>query len=247
MIDDNTEQELSQIFGKASGWSLEELNRIKMCPGFEDIKALAMLLSKKPTEEQLQLFLEGRPQFLLGLHGHGDDSDLAFLTKPAIGSFYNADYAVLNVAQGGCSIHLIEIERADVALFTQKLSPGKALRSPMTQIRDWDQWISVNQQTFIRDILSIVTQLPLFPNRSCNNSFRLRSPESVESAWQHFGGYKHPHIKYTIIIGRWSRLSRQEQERLIFMNARDGSLHQIFTYDQLARRAYSRPTVLSYG
>ena len=247
MIDDTTEEVLSQIFGKTSGWSSEEQNLVKMCPGFEDIKSLAALLLTEPGEEQLQVFLEEKPQFLLGLFGHGDDTDVAFITKPAVSSFHKADFGILNVSQGGCSIQLIEIERSNVALFTKELTPAKALRSPMKQIRDWDQWISVNQQTFVRDTLAVAKQLPIFPERAKNNSFALRSSESIEQAWQHFGGYKHPHINYAIVMGRWSRLSPEEQDRLIFMNARDNHLHRIYTYDQVARRAYNRPIVNSWS
>lgn len=246
MIDNATEEIISQIFGKKTGWSSEEQILVKMCPGFDDIKSFASLLLEEPGEERLQVFLEEKPQFLLGLFGHGDDSDVAFITKPAVGSFFKADFAILNVGQGGCSIQLIEIEKSNVEMFTKEIDPAKALRSPMKQIRDWHQWISVNQETFVRDCLSTAKQLPLFPQRSANKGFRLRSGESIEDAWQHFGGYEHPRISYAIVIGRWSLLSPEEQSRLTFMNARDGYLHQIFTYDQVARRAYNRPIITSF-
>jgi len=243
MIDDATEEVIEQIFGRVCGWSSDELNIVKMCPGFPDIKALAELIKTEPAEERLQQFFEERPQFLLGLFGQGDDGDIAFLTKPPVGNDFRADFGILNVGQGGCSIRLVELERSSASLFTQSGTPAKTLQSAMGQVRDWHQWITANQQTFVRDTLERAKKLPLFPNKSDNNSFRLRSPESMEESWRHFGGYDDPMISYAIVAGRWGQMSEEHRKRLVFLNRHDGHLHKIHTYDQLARRAYDRPTV----
>ena len=60
MINDATEEVLAQMFGRSSGWADDEINAIKMCPGFDDIKAFASLLSGEPGEEELQKFLEAK-------------------------------------------------------------------------------------------------------------------------------------------------------------------------------------------
>ena len=243
MIDSKTEAVLAGIFGQVSGWNADDVRTAKMCPGFSDIRDFASLLTTGPGEEQMQKFIEERPQFVLGLFGQGDDCDLAFLTKPSIGTGYRADFAILNVNQGGCRITLIELERPSERLFTKKGTPAKTLQSALGQIQDWHEWITPNKQTFVSDTLNAAKALPLFPERSPNRGFRLRSSEGIESAWRAFGGYKDPFVNYGIVIGRWSELDDQHRSRLVSMNRQDSILRTIYTYEQVARRAYDRPAV----
>lgn len=243
MINDETEEILAQIFGRNTGWSSDEVDLVKLCPGFNDIKSLAELLSGKPSEESLQKFLEERPQILFGLFGQGDDSDLAFITKPNVGNLYRADFAILNVGQGGCFIHLVELENSSDPLFTSKSTPAKTLQSAIGQVLDWSQWIEENRPTFVTDIIRIAKNLPQFPEKSKNSSFRLRTPESIEQSWRAFGGYEFPAIRYSIIAIRWATMSDDHKKRLVFMNSKENKEFTVFTYDRVARRAYDRPAV----
>ena len=228
---------------KNTGWDNDEVRTVKMCPGFNDIKAFASLLSENPGEEELQKFLEARPQLLFGLFGQGDDSDLAFVTKPCVGTSYKADFAVLNIGQGGCVINLVEIEKASESLFTGKSTPAKTLQSAIGQVQDWTQWVESNKATFVSDTVEMVKKLPLFPKASKNGSFRLRSPESIEQGWKAFGGYEFPKVRFSIIAGRWATMSEEHQKRLAFLNSSDNKSYTIYTYDKVARRAYDRPAV----
>ncbi len=243
MIDTKTEEVLAGIFGRVSGWNSDDVRAAKMCPGFDDIRDFAGLLSTEPGEEQMQKFVEEHPQFLLGLFGQGDDCDVAFITKPPIGTGYRADFALLNINQGGCRITLVELERPSEPLFTKRGTPAKTLQSALGQVQDWHEWITSNKQTFVSDTVEAAKALPEFPDRSPNGSFRLRSPEGIEDGWRAFAGYKDPFINYGIVIGRWSQLDAEHRSRLVSMNRQDQFVRTIYTYEQVARRAYDRPAV----
>jgi hypothetical protein len=240
-MDDKVEQVIAQIFGAPAGWALEDQQGVVLSPGYEDIKAFAALLVTEPPEEHLQSFLEDHPQFLMGMADSGDESNAAFISKPPIGTQYRADFAILRTNQGGAWIQLVELERASTNLFTQKGTPARLLQSAMGQVRDWHQWITLNQQTFVRDTVEMAKRLPQYPDRSENKSFRLRSADSLERSWRAFGGYDNPAISYTIIVGRWANLSEEHRKRLVFLNRHDSNLHKINTYDQITRNAFARP------
>jgi hypothetical protein len=112
----------------------------------------------------------------------------------------------------------------------------------MTQIYSWSEWIEKNKNTFVKDTVDESMKLPMYPNKHNNKSFRLEESEKIENSWRNFGGYDYPLIKYAIVIGRWSKLSKDHQKKLIHLNAKEGSLKQIYTFEQLIRTAYNRPT-----
>jgi hypothetical protein len=241
MIDDETEKIINDIFGWHSGWLADDIRPVKLSPGFPDIRALAELLQTEPTEEQLQKFLEVRPQFLTGLCGQGDDSTLGLLTKPPVGTMNRADFSVFTVNQGGCGISLIEIERSGYPLFTQQGTASRYLQTALGQTLNWAEWIRPNEATFIRDSLNLLKESAEYLARSLNGSFRIFSSEHIDHAWKTFNGFENPYVEFVIIIGRWSCLSEAHRKRLIQLNRSNGNRTTIRTYEQLARRAYDRP------
>jgi hypothetical protein len=241
MIDDQTEQVLLQIFGRASGWADGSERPDKMSPGFPDLVAFAKVLSLDPDEESLQQFLATHPRMLLGLFGEGGDSDQAFLTKPPIGTRFNGDFAVLNVSQGGCAISLVEIEPSKEPIFTKKLTPARRLQGAIGQVQNWAQWIDRNKPTFVREMVDLAKRVPLYPAEAPNHSVRLWEPDHIEQAWLTFGGFDSTVIRYAIIIGRWARITDEERQRLLFLNQDERRKQIIYTYDQVARRSYDRP------
>jgi hypothetical protein len=204
------------------------------------------VLSRDAAEEDIQQLLTERPQLLLGAFGYAQNSDLAFLTKPTVGTLFRADFAILSYDQGGCDIDLIEIERASAPLFTGKDTPAQRLQSAMGQVRDWDEWIRRNQNTFVRDVIDYCKTLPIYPRHHSNGSFLFVEPSNLEEVFRGFSGFDHPSIRYTIILGRWSQLSEEHRKRLVYLNRHDGALHQIRTFDQVARRSYCRPAITAY-
>lgn len=235
------EEILREIFGPETGWYGTTEFELE-APSYAQLEEFADLLGSDPVEERLQKFLARNPQIVTGNYGWGDDSTLAFFVKPPVGNRFFADFSVLHFGQGGCSVHLVEIERSSHRLFNKDLSAGTPLRKAQKQVEDWHQWITVNKETFVHDALDAAKRLPPFPERAEGGSYRTRDSAAIEEAWQAFGGYEDPAFHYHVVIGRWSRLDNDEQRRLIFLNRQANRLHDVTTYDQLARRAFDRPT-----
>lgn len=195
------------------------------------------LLRSNPREEDLQKFFAFNPQLLFGLFGQGDEGDIGFITKPHIGTSFNADFAILNFGQCGCTINLIEIEKSHAALFTKNNTPSKQLQIAIGQLLDWKQWIIRNRLTFVNDLIELVKNFPMFPRRTYNGSFRLKEPQEIEYFWKMFAGFDDPVITYTIIIGDWNMLTENHKKRLLFYNRKDNQFYKIYTYNEVARRA----------
>lgn len=232
--------ELNSSFGENDPWFDHPLNIGKMYPNVDSIKKFDELLKANPREEELQVFLEKYPDMLFGLVGMGDESDLAFLTKPSIGSRMRADFGLLSCGQGGCTIHLVEIEPVNVNLFDKKGGDSMHLKKPIIQVTDWMQWIQKNRDTFIRDTIDYAKALPMFPNKSKNNSFKLKESGHIHQLWEGFGGYDSPLITYTVIIGDLNDMSKEEIKRLTLNNSTDARFYKIYTYRQIARKANKR-------
>lgn len=238
---ESIEATLAGIFSADTGYSRTDTDVISTSPNYGDLRAFAEVLSTSSSEEDLQKYLTENPKFVMGMFGWGDESVLAFLTKPQIGTRYRADFAVLQMGQGGCDINLIELEPSSVQLYTQDGNRAMRHNGAWTQVRDWTAWIEANKSTFVREVMETVRNVPAFPERSENGSFRRRGFEEIEQAWRAFGGFEHPSISCTIVIGRWSNLTTEERRNLIVQNKYDGQLAQTITYDQLARSSFERP------
>jgi len=211
-----------------------------MAPVIEQLSGLADVLGRDASENDLHEFLVANPGFVLGLFGFADSRTLAFFNKPAIGTRFVADFGVLMADQGASCVGLVEIERASTALFTQQQTPAKSYQTAIGQVTEWRQWIEPNQKTFVSDLVAAARDLPEWPDRSSNGSFRTMPPDRLEQWWRAFGGDTAPSFSYVIACGRWALLSKAERERLTFLNSK-ANPYQTVTYDQIARRAYRRP------
>jgi hypothetical protein len=234
-------QVLDAILGVGPDRSLAIGRRRRIeTPKAEDMYSLCNLLATDPREEELQQLLQDRPGFIGGLLGGPDNTDLAMIFKPPIGVQYRADFCVLQAHQGGAVVHLVEIESAHEPLFTKAGRTAKRLAGAMTQIEDWRIAVEGNPFYHAREFERLACAVPMFDITKSNaRGFRLHSAEELSSVWRAFGGDT-PRITYTIIIGRWSKLSVDEKARLLNRNrSRDNAL-QIFTYEQLARGANFR-------
>ena len=216
-------------------------NEPHLSPGFTEIKKLALLLARNAAEEELQQFLSSHPRFLMAYFGFADSSTHAFITKPRVGTSHVADFCVLASGQGGFGFSLVEIEPAHVPLFTRKGTPARRYQTALGQVQDWKQWMGPNFATFARETLALAKSFPTWPERKQNGSFQLGPPEAIDSAWNGFGGFDLPCVSYTIICGRWARLSRRERDRLVLINQQDRNFTKTSTWDQLVRSAFVRP------
>jgi Domain of unknown function (DUF4263) len=246
-LSDTPAEILAQIFHPSLGWSESDQEVLSICPSYSDVEDLAQLLSNEQREEELQQFIENYPQFLTGLCGSGYDSPLAFVVKPSVGTLYKADFAVLTYGQGGgCEIYLIEIKRSTETLYIRSGEQAAKLREAVKQTEDRNIWLQKgsNTQTFVSDMLACAKALPQYPERSQNQSFRLRSSAGIEEAWRAFAGYDKTIINHILIIGRWAKLPESDRQRLISHNRHNSQLYSIFTYDEVARRGFDRPYFL---
>ena len=172
---ESTRDVLDSIFSSDTGYSEIDRRALHQAPTYGEVLDFAEILTQSPSEEDLQVFIRDHPRFLLSMDGFADDSVLALLTKPPIGTNYYADFALLRFGQGGCCVHLVELEPADASLFTKKLSPARRYQDAITQVTDWNQWIRPNVSTFVRDLMDRAKLLPKYPERSANGSFRTRA------------------------------------------------------------------------
>ena len=241
--DESTEKILSEIISLGTNEDLSlSPARKGQSPGMKSLRDFAALLAIEPPEEDLQRFLTERPQFLMGLFGSQELTDLAFLCKPPVGTSYYADFAILGFGQGGCVITMIEIEDSSSALFTKKRTPARRLQGALGQVNDWRRFIRVNNTSFVRDMVSRAKKVPAYDGGSVDIGARFRDAEYIEDVWNGFGGYEEAYVDYAIVIGRWAALSREHQRLLIdFKRSNDGVV--VVTYDRLARQALVRPDV----
>jgi hypothetical protein len=210
-------------------------------PAAPELYAICELLAKHPREEELQLFLEQNLGFLTSLLGTPDNSDLAILFKPPIGTQYRADFCVLQASQGGALAHLFEIETSHERLFTQKGTPSRRLAYAENQVENWRIWINRNAVHYAKELVRQAQHLPLLGQQAAGDrGARLTDPERIERTWSSFGGFDEPFFSYTIIIGRWSDLRPPDKQRLISRNRHVDSHLKIFTYEQVARLANFR-------
>jgi hypothetical protein len=243
MIDDRTQAVLAEILGDQRPYAADGADPVRdLAPGFAQLTELATLLGDESTpEEQLQRFFAAHPEFLLGFVPRSSGLELALLSKPPIGTQYKADFAILAAGQAGASTYLFELEVASATLFTKELIEARSLRTAIGQVRDWQQWIDGNQASFTKDMLRLAREAPLYPKKSSTGSFRLMPPEQLMRNWDGYGSVEYPGAIYTIVIGRWARLSPAERRRLLFLNQQESNGARIITYDQVARAAYHRP------
>jgi hypothetical protein len=233
---------LQSIFAIGNDRSLGLGKRLRVrTPGAPELYALCELLARRPKEEELQLFLEQHVGFLTGLLGTPDNSDLAVLFKPPIGTQYRADFCVLQYSQGGSMAHLFEIETSHEAAFIQNGAPSKRLAYALKQLEDWRILINSNPVQCARDLVRQAQAVPLLGEEVAGSrGVRLTDPDRIRQAWDAFGGFVEPYFSYTLLIGRWSLMSDSEKARWIDRNRHGGGPVRMYTYEQLARLANFR-------
>lgn len=216
--------------GAERGLAIGGRHRVPI-PTTDELYGLCELLAQSPAEEAIQRYLELHPGYLTGLLGGPDNTDLAILLKPPIGTLYKADFCVLQAHQGGAVAHLIEIESSHERLFTKDGRTAKRLSDAMTQVEDWRIWIERERQHYSRELIRMARELPkLSEYQEGARGFRLLSPDDIEFHWRSFGGYDQLIFSFTILIGRWSKLSNEEKARLLNRNREGVQNLRIFTY-----------------
>lgn len=231
---------LKEIFAVGADRALGIGRRLRApTPKPEHLFELCELLAREPREEELQLFLENNVGFLTGLLGGPDNSDLAVLFKPKIGTKFIADFCVLQAHQGGAVTHMIEIETSHEPLYTRQGNPARRLAMALKQLDDWRIEIDKHSRFYAEEFVKLAQKVPEF---GCEIQFtkgvRFTSADKLESYWRAFGGFEKCYWTYTAIVGRWSTLDDDGKARFIHRN-QSGPV-KIHTFEQLARNANFR-------
>lgn len=236
---------LNEIFDPYILGDENKLPPLSKAPTFKEIKELIELMIADRNEESFQSFLSRHSHFLFRLAPWTEESVLGMLTKLPISNFNFSDFAIFTVSQGGCRLTLIEIERPNDKLFTQKLTPAKKLQTAIGQIHDWDEWLKGNFTSFLNTAFRKLEECkPYSENKRITGSFINASMKELKNVWQGFGGNESCRIDYLIIIGRWSKLTDREKKRLLYLNqTKDGLNLRIRTYDNFIRKAIEGPNI----
>lgn len=216
------------------------MHRLNKAPSYTEIENLAKLIIQDKSEESFQRFLAKNPHFLFRLAPSTDSTNLGFLVKPPISNFNFADFATFSVSQGGCRVHLIEIERPSDKLFTKKLTPAYKLQGALGQIHDWNEWIRINRRAFLNTAFRHLKGSRKYPDKNINGSFIYCAKGHLEKTWQAFGGDDNCIFEYLVILGRWSKLTDLEKNRLVYYNQQNENI-KIRTYDNFIRKAIEGP------
>lgn len=241
------ERVLAQLLSLGTSEDPTEYKKEILSPGYYALSDFASLLAKDHTEEDLQRFLSAYPQFLMGSFGTRDDGDLALLYKPRVGIGFVADFGLLKYSQGGTGIVLVELELSNVPLFTQAGTPARHLQHALGQLEDWRQWIKLNKDTFVRDMVEAAKRAaPYSPEDHQPKSVRFKSSKNLQRLWDGFGGNDYVYVRYAIVIGRWANLSEEHRKRLIHYNQAHKNQQDVYTYDQIARKALVRPDLYEW-
>ncbi|KAA3615839.1 MAG: DUF4263 domain-containing protein [Calditrichaeota bacterium] len=164
----------------------------------------SILLNKSKKETEIQSFLEKFP-FLL-TSGYYPESG-AVISQLPLGADFRVDFAYLVVLNGGDFLHLVEIERPDLEMFTSKDEFSQEFNHAVQQIHDWAQWCSENREYLINVLQQLIN--------GGRSRFR-------------------PYPRLTLIAGRRKQLSNDRRKRRY--TAKSNALSRdmnLSTYDDL--------------
>lgn len=162
------------------------------------------LLDSSKKETEIQSFLEEYP-FLL-TSGYYPEGGIVISQLP-LGADFKVDFAYVVILNGGDFLHLVEIERPDLEMFTSKNEFTQEFNHAVQQIHDWSQWCSENREHLTNVLLQLLNG-----NRS----------------------WFHPYPRLTLIAGRRNQLSNDRRKRRFAAKANALSREMnLSTYDDL--------------
>ena len=208
-------------------------------PTLSQVLDFCEVLSKEGSEEYIQRFLKNNVEFVKHSMGSRGDTDIAVLFKPAIGSRYNADFAILQVNQGGAGVHLVEIESSFKSIFNKNGSASKILSSAIKQVEEWKILIDSAPIYHGRDFLNLAIRSEFYKDRKSDSiGVRFMSVDEIDRIWSAFGGHEIVYYSYTIILGRWSKLNNMEKNR--FAMKSNSSFFKMISFEQFVRNSNVR-------
>ncbi|HKQ03875.1 MAG TPA: Shedu anti-phage system protein SduA domain-containing protein [Blastocatellia bacterium] len=173
-------------------------------------------------EEAIQVFLEEHPIFLGFLGWHGIVKSKFRLADAFIPDFISiGSYPFSNRPQP--LVTFIEIERADMPLFTKSGDPTSFLTHAIRQVQDWKRWVTDNRMYLKAQLQIILTEET--PQIFDEDNRYMREESSKGIAYGFID-------RYLVIAGR--RSSTKISDRLLLGQMNDDFQDiRIMTYDAL--------------
>ncbi|MEW6143003.1 MAG: Shedu anti-phage system protein SduA domain-containing protein [Chloroflexota bacterium] len=188
----------------------------------KDRQTFKNLIEAKPKEALIQAFLERHPVLLLHAMLDGfypaASTRSALYSKVALGAEYEVDFAFCNANSMGLWWTFVEIERADVLLFTKAGDPTEKLTHSIRQVLDWQSWMTDHSQYASIELAKLAED-------------SLTALGFFSSDYERDGSLRRP-CNYFIVIGRRATMSSADNRRRIEICTQNPRL-QIVTYDRL--------------
>ena len=183
---------------------------------FETVRSeFASLIDRKPSEQQIQLYLEDHPVILLYAMLDGfypvASTRSAMFPKVRLGAEFEPDFAYCSGNSMGTYWTFVELERPDVPLFNRKGDPSKYLSHAIRQVSDWKAWITDHSEYARQTFGDLLRQSP--------------------SRWDWPNQFRRD-CRALIVIGRRSMLTRSTN-RLRAQFCEESRFFEIITYDRL--------------
>jgi len=124
---------------------------------------LRALIDGHPRETELQSFLEANPLLFRALFYRYPERDLV-VSKFPLGVDFRTDFAFLTYGDTeGLWLHLVEIERPDLLLFTSADEFTAEANRAFQQLHDWASWCSSHRETLIHMVAPLTDEkVPFF-------------------------------------------------------------------------------------
>ena len=124
----------------------------------ELLSRLRSLIESQPRETELQAFLEENPVLITALSSRIPEEEVIVSQLP-LGADYRVDFAFVTYgATEGTILHLVEIERPGLQLFTNADEFTAEANRAFQQLHDWSLWCDDQRQLLLRMLAPLLTR-----------------------------------------------------------------------------------------
>lgn len=186
------------------GWLYDVL---KLNPDFQaDIITQFDAALQACKEQDIHAFFEGNIEAFEFVCPRG-----LVVSKMPLGSSFVTDFTLivedLDSNDPTPVATLVEIERADIRLFTKTGDPTAQLTHAIRQVQNWKRWVTTNRSFFIDEIQRYLEEEPIDEIHSSTRDRLIRELAACGM-----------HDRYLVIAGRREDMSREDRLLLGQMN-----------------------------
>lgn len=107
-------------------------------------------------EADIQRYLEENPGILISAFGNPRYYYTIVIPQFEFGNEYRSDFIVVYGQSYKFFVALVELERANIPMFTKKGDPSYQLTHAIKQVDDWERWINNDKSNFCRTLLRAI-------------------------------------------------------------------------------------------